>query len=236
MVLAPVIVQRAARTSVSCDGVDALLNENSAWIRIMSSFTNIDEQEPATSQSNTTLLLIPAKTSLQHLPVYTERGPGTICEAEMELSTFMRSAGLLKEESSNVETFGCYDTPRAAGGSNVGSKRMVDSSPTNVAEYGERPFIFRLNELESHIPFSVEGAAGTRASKRRDAENQGKTKISYCETNQISKKRQRESKIDPLSSPARSNQKSGGDFIFSPNRQQAASNLVNLKKGVAGMN
>ena len=233
----PLIVQRAAR-SVSCGGVETLLNESAAWIRIMSSFTNGDDPEPAASQENAALLLIPAKASLQHLPLHNWRGAGnSIINNEMELSTFMRSAGLLTGKASNGETESCCDTPRAAGGSKVGSKRMVESSPTNVTEYLEVPFMSRLKDTESQIPFSFEGAASTRASKRKDAENQNKTRSTYCETNQISKKRQRDTKTDqadPLSSPARTNQRSSGACIFSPNRQQAASNLVDLRNGSSG--
>jgi hypothetical protein len=226
MVVAPLIVQTFA-------GVDALLNENSAWIQIMSSSANVDEAELglSASHSNAALSLIPAKASLQHLP-RNKRGAGSIiCNNEMDLSTFMMSAGLLTCKTSNGEVLGCYDTPRAAG-SNVGSKRMLDSSPTNVSDYGERQFISRLQDMESHIPFSFEGAS--RVTRRKDAENQNKAKSMYCDANQVSKKRQRDSRTDIFSSPARTTQKSIGDFIFSPNRQQAASNLVDLSKGASG--
>jgi hypothetical protein len=231
----PLIVQRVTRNTVSCGGIDTLLNENAAWIRIMTSISSFDELEPATSQSNPTLALIPAKASLQHLP-HSKRGKGgSIFNNEMELSAFMRSAGLLTSKTSTGETVGSCDTPRAAG-SNVVSKRMVESSPTNVTEYMELPFMYRLNDTEIQTPSSFEGTAGTssRASKRKDADIQVKTRAKNFETNQISKKRQRDSKTDPLSSPARTCQRSRGDFIFSPNRQQAASNLVDLRNGSSG--
>jgi hypothetical protein len=217
-----------ARVHSTCSGIDFLLNDMSnPWTKIMgackaSSFLLGSEQDGLVG-------LIP-QSCLQNLPQQGIKSTlRQICRAELELGNFMKVAGFVNVQSDHSP----FNYGNSISTNTASFKGKGESSPTNVVDFMER----QRNFMQGYYPYAsydqgIDGSyalnfecshGSTRASKRKELVKDSNDDSDW------SRKKNRHDSSDGCFSPKTSS-KSANNVLFSPDRQQAASNLVGLKK------
>ena len=203
-------------------GLDLLLNNSDIWRKIMDAYKHHESSDFSPTHHDRMLSdLIPTH-CLENLP-HRESVTENFSNKEIELNEFMKAAGLVYA-GATFSSPATYEEKRGGFSACSTSIRRGkgESSPTNVAEI---PVCLQ----DSCSPNSLDcSKVRSRSSKRKDSmEGMSPSAIHNEDTMPSKRVRARDWSSHP--SPART-PNCRYDLLFSPNRQQAATNLVGLKK------